>query len=93
MGFLDFLIYTLAVLVSGALSIPFSAMIVRKKPILVFLLPIVLGILSLIFFILYWTNIDQGKLFYYLWGLYSLLAAVGAVIGAIFIIIRKHYKI
>ena len=30
MSFIDFLIYTVAVLVAGALSIPFSAMIARK---------------------------------------------------------------
>jgi hypothetical protein len=94
MSFIDFLIYTVAVLVAGALSIPFSAMIARKRPVLVFLLPFILGFLSLILFIIYWTNGGQDRLIYYTLGLYSLLASGGSILGSIYIIlIRRHYRI
>lgn len=92
MKFTDFLIYTVAVLVSGTLSIPFSAMIARKRPLLVFLLPLILGVLSLVCYIIYWTS--QDKLLFNTLGLYSLLASVGSILGSIYIIlIRKHYRI
>ncbi|MCK9471126.1 MAG: hypothetical protein WC006_05125 [Bacilli bacterium] len=94
MDLLDFLIYAVAVLVSGSLSIPFSAMIARKRPLLVFLLPLILGVLSLIFYIVHWTNNGQENPTYYILGLYSLLASAGSIIGSIYIIlVRKHYRI
>ncbi len=93
MNFMDFLIYVAAVLLAGVLSIPFSAMIARKRPLLVFLFPLILGVLSLIFYIIHWSE-PGGNLTIHILGLYSFLASIGSILGSIYIIsIRKYYRI
>ena len=91
---MEFLIYTGAILLAGVLSIPFSAMIARKRPLLVFLLPLILGVPSLIFYIVFWTNDGQDRLIFYTLGLYSLFATGGSILGSLYIIIiRRYYRI
>jgi len=94
MWYFDVLIYVLAVLFAAAVSIPFSAMIARKRPLLVVLLPVLLLLISLVLHIIYWNSTGEEGFIYQTYGLYSLFAAGGALLGSCYIIlIRVKYRI
>ena len=94
MSFIDFLVFAIAVLFSGVVSVPFSALVARKRPLLVFLLPLLLAIISLISYIVFWKSNHSNKDVFNMIGLYATLASIGSIFGSLYIIvIRRYYRI